>query len=294
MQFSSLPRRIAFPSLWPSYRRLRSTRFTTTVSNLSALERRVNDDQVEVRDTSNRVFPQKTSEHGIDTAGRSSEPSKTESYLLSLLADGTTPTLHDLERLKPSEHSDPQSMEYAREYHTLLDNICRSFSNDQLRSFSQQYNLQLGSRRKKMLFAEAIVEKAWHWPPLRELKHGQTDRTEVTSQSMCALTIIKICLTPPSSDTHIMRAFHSSWKRYVFTSPALRCLMPLRDGSDLFQLSKKYNVHISVKRNPLVIYLEGSRESVRAAEKCVDEIRKARYNFVFLFLLIYSSVCRAL
>ena len=290
MQFSSLPRRIVFSSSWPSYRRLRSIRFATTVPNLSTLERRAKDDPVEVRDASNRVFPQKTTEHGIDTAGHSSEPSKTESYLLSLLADGAVPTLHDLERLKPSEHPDSQSTEYARQYHTLLDNICRSFSHDQLRSFSQQYGLQIGARRRKMLFAEAIVEKAWHWPPLRELKRAQRDRTEVTSQSTWDLTLMKTCLTPPSINTRVKRAFHSSWKRFVHTSPALRCLMPFRDGSDLFQLSKKYNVHISVKRNPLAIYLEGSRESVRAAQKYVDDIRKVRCRFRVTSIFEYSGL----
>jgi hypothetical protein len=228
MSFSSLPRRIALPlSSWPSYRWLRCTRFATTVSNLSALEGRVNDDPVEVRDASKRVFPQRATEHGIDSAGRSSEPSITESYLLSLLTDGTMPTLHDLERLKPSEHSDPRSTAYAHEYKALLDNICRSFSNDQLRSFSQQYGLQLGSRRKKKLFVEAIVEKAWHWPALRELKRAKKDRTEVASQSMFTPTLMPFHLTPPSISAHLKRAFHSSWKRSVHTSsPTLRCLTP--------------------------------------------------------------------
>lgn len=243
MPFSSLPRRIAIPlSSWPSYRWLRCTRFATTVSNLSALEERVNDDPVEVRDASKRVFPLRATEHGIDS-GRSSEPSITESYLLSLLTDGTMPTLHDLERLKPSEHSDPRSTAYASEYKALLDNICRSFSNDQLRSFSQQYGLQLGSRRKKKFFAEAIVEKAWHWPPFRELKRAR-DRTEVASQTLALA----------SSELFILLG---------------------KDGSDLLQLSRRYNVHISVKRNPLAIYLEGSRESVEAVEKYVGDVRKS-------------------
>lgn len=184
MSFSSLPRRIALlPSSWHSYYRLRGTRFATTLSNHSALERRVNDDPVQVQDDSKRVFPQRTIEHGVDSAGHSSEPSKTESYLLSLLIDGAVPTLYDLERLKPSEHSDPRSTEYAREYHTLLDNICRSFSNQQLRRFSQQYGLRLSSKRRKMAFAEAIVEKAWRWPSLGELNRAQRDRIELASKS---------------------------------------------------------------------------------------------------------------
>jgi len=228
MSFSSLPRRIALPlSSWPSYRWLRCTRFVTTVSNSSAVEGRVNDDPVEVRDASKRVVPPRAPEHGIDSALRSSEPSITESYLLSLLTDGTTPTLDDLERLKPSEHPDPRSTAYARGYKALLDNICRSFSSDQLRSFSQQYGLQLGSKRKKKLFAEAIVEKAWHWPPLRELKRAKKDRTEVASQSMFTLTLMPFRLTPPSINTLLKRAFHPSWKRFAHTySSTVHCLTP--------------------------------------------------------------------
>lgn len=204
----------------------------------------MNDESVEVRDASKRVFPQRATEHGIDSAGRSSEPSITESYLLSLLTDGTVPTLHDLERLKPSEHSDPQSTAYTREHKALLDNICRSFSNDQLRSFSQQYALQLGSKPKKRLFAEAIVEKAWHWPPLRELKRAKKDRTEVASRTLALTT----------SELFILLG---------------------KDGSDWLELSRKYNVHISVKRNPLAIYLEGSRESLKAVEKHVEDVQKS-------------------
>jgi hypothetical protein len=55
-------------------------------------------------------------------------------------------------------------------------------------------------------------------------------------------------------------------------------------------LSKKYNIHISVKPNPLAIYLEGSRESVREAERHVDGIKKVRYIFVFVFYNILISV----
>jgi hypothetical protein len=224
MLFSSLPRRIALPlSSLPSYRWLRYNRFA---SNLSALEERVDDDPVKVRDASKRVFPQSATEHDIDSAGRSSEPSITESYLLSLL-DGTMPTLHDLERLKPSKHSNPWSAAYAREYKALLDTVCRSFSNDQLRSFSQQYGLRLGSKQKKKLSAEAIVEKAWHWPALRELKRAKKDRTEVASHSMFTLTLMPSRLTLPSISTHLKRAFHPSWKRFTHTSsPTLLCLTP--------------------------------------------------------------------
>lgn len=201
MLFSSLPRRIALPLF--SSRWSHCTRFVTTVSNLSALVERVTDDPVEVRDASKRVFPLRATEHGIDSAGRSSEPSITESYLSSLLRDGTMPTLCDLERLKPSSYSDPLSTAYKCEYKALLDNICRSFSKDQLRRFSQEYGLQLGSNRKKRLVAEAIVEKAWHCPPVIELERSKNDHIEVASQSMCTLNFMQFRLTPPSIRTRL-------------------------------------------------------------------------------------------
>jgi hypothetical protein len=186
MSFSSL-RRVAFAySSLPSCRLLNGIRFATTVSNLSAFEKRADDDRVKDLDTTKLVSSQRLVEH-VDLSEKTLMPSKTESYLLSLLTDGVTPTLHDLERLRPPEHSDPRSRKYALEYSALLDNICRSFSNDQLRIFTQQYGLQLGSKRRKISYAEAIVEKAWQWPSLRELKRAQRDRTEVASQSKCAL-----------------------------------------------------------------------------------------------------------
>jgi hypothetical protein len=219
MPLSSLPRRIFLPtSPWSSYRRLRSIRLATTVSNLSAFEEQVNGGTVKVLGASQ---PESTTGHGIDKAEHASNSSKTESYLLSLFSSGDTPTLHDLERLKPSRHSDPRSTEYALEYRTLLDNICRSFSSDQLRSFSQNYGLQLSPKRRKMLFAEAIVEKAWRWPSLRDLKRVQRDRTEMISQSMCAPNPMQICLTLRSGATHLERAVRSSWERSVSTSHKL-------------------------------------------------------------------------
>jgi hypothetical protein len=53
------------------------------------------------------------------------------------------------------------------------------------------------------------------------------------------------------------------------------CLLTLLlDGSDLSQLSRQYNAHISVKPNPLAVYLEGSRESVRELEAYIDGVKK--------------------
>ncbi|KAH8988924.1 hypothetical protein EDB92DRAFT_992259 [Lactarius akahatsu] len=220
MSLSSL-RRVA-PS---SYRRLRGTRHHKASQPISL---------------------QGSTARGSDHLGhpsRTLEPSKTESYLLSLLTDDVTPSLRDLERLKPPEHPDSHSKEYTAVYSALLDNICRSFSNDQLRSFTQQYGLSLGSKLRKASYAEAIVEKAWQWPSLRELKRARSGRAEVTSLALAL-------------------------------SPSELFILLGKDGSDLFQLSREYNVYASVKRNPLSLYLEGSRDSVKGAEEYIDRVRK--------------------
>ncbi|KAH9042362.1 hypothetical protein EDB84DRAFT_910231 [Lactarius hengduanensis] len=237
MSLSSL-RRVA-PS---SYRSLRGTRFAASVSNSCTFDAR----PASHHEASQPISPQGSTTRGSDHLGhpsRTLESSKTESYLLSLLTDDVTPTLRDLERLKPPEHPDSHSKEYTAVYSALLDSICRSFSNDQLRSFTQQYGLSLGSKLRKASYAEAIVEKAWQWPSLRELKRARSGRTEVTSLALAL-------------------------------SPSELFIILGNNGSDLFQLSREYNVYASVKRNPFSLYLEGSRDSVKGAEEYIDRVRK--------------------
>ena len=180
MSLSSL-RRVA-PS---SYRSLRGIRFASTVLNSSASDTRPDSHNK----ASQLIYSQGRGTDHFSHPGQALEPSKTESYLLSLLTDDVTPSLRDLERLKPSEYPDPHSKEYTVVYGALLDSICRSFSNDQLRSFTQQYGLSLGSKLRKVSYAEAIVEKAWQWPSLNELKRVRSGRAEVTSLGRCIVTL---------------------------------------------------------------------------------------------------------
>ncbi|KAH9006723.1 hypothetical protein EDB84DRAFT_1554394, partial [Lactarius hengduanensis] len=175
----------------------------------------------------------------LDHPSRTLEPSKTEYYLLSLLTDDVTPTLRNLERLKPPEHPDSHSKEYTAVYSALLDSICCSFSNDQLRSFTQQYGLSLGSKLRKTSYAEAIVEKVWQWPSLRELKCARSGRTEVTALALAL-------------------------------SPSELFILLGKNGSDLFQLSREYNVHAS-----------GSHDSVKGAEEYIDRVRKRTLEDTF-------------
>ncbi|KAH9082134.1 hypothetical protein EDB83DRAFT_2592049 [Lactarius deliciosus] len=237
MSLSSL-RRVA-PS---SYRSLRGTRFAASVSNSCAFDA----PPASHHKASQPISPQGSTARGSDHLNhpsRALESSKTESYLLSLLTDDVTPSLRDLERLKPPEHPDSHSKEYSAVYSSLLDSICRSFSHDQLRSFAQQYGLSLTSKLRKASYAEAIVEKAWQWPSLRELKLARSGRHEVTSLALAL-------------------------------SPSELFILLGKDGSDLFQLSREYNVYASVKRNPLSLYLEGNRDSVKGAEEYIDPCSK--------------------
>jgi len=90
-------------------------------------------------------------------------------------------------------------------------------------------------------------------------------------------------------------SFSSSLEKvcsYIVSDAKL--LNAILDGSDLLQLSRKFNVHISVKPNPLAIYLEGSRESVEAVERYVDDVRKVRYCFWYHWFLMFSLISRAL
>ena len=176
-----------------SYRSLRGARFATTVSNSCAFDARPDGHNKAAQPISSQGSTGRGTDH-LGHPSRTLESSKTESYLLSLLTDGVNPSLRDLERLKPLEHPDPHSKEYTVVYGALLDSICRSFSNDQLRSFTRQYGLSLSSKLRKVSYAEAIVEKAWQWPSLRELKPA--GRADVTSLGRC--TVILIGLSHPS------------------------------------------------------------------------------------------------
>ncbi|THH15179.1 hypothetical protein EW146_g5258 [Bondarzewia mesenterica] len=172
------------------------------------------------------------------------EPSKTEHYLQALQAQGLEPSLHDLERLKPKRQPHPETSEYADAYHKLVDAMCRSFSSDQLRKFTIQYDLPskyTHLKRRKVQYAEAIIEQQWEWPCLKELERKQRDRTEIISQSF------------PLSQSHLFLLIGS-------------------DGSDLLQLSMRYNVHISLTQNPLALQVEGLRESLNGVQKHIKDL----------------------
>lgn len=114
------------------------------------------------------------------------EPTRVDLYLASIHAAGLEPTLDDIERCRPKKHSSPESSKYAEEYNNLLDTLCRSFSKDQLRKFTELYQLDpvwTRTSRRKVEYAESIIEKQWNWPSLKEIERRKRDRTEVVVKS---------------------------------------------------------------------------------------------------------------
>lgn len=122
------------------------------------------------------------------TSRKPLQPSRVETYLSSLQAAGLQPSLADLERCRPAKHAHPNSPQYTVDYNTLLDTLNRSFSKEQLRKFLEQWDpncVWCRSHRKKIQYAEAIVERMWTWPSLKDIERAKRDRTEVSVK--CAL-----------------------------------------------------------------------------------------------------------
>lgn len=113
-------------------------------------------------------------------------PNGVEEHLASVTAAGLEPTLSDLERCRPTHHADPSSSKYAQEYNAVLSTLCRCFSKAQLRGFLSSWDVNTpfaGSKRKKVEYAESIIERMWKWPSLKDIERATRDRTEVTTQS---------------------------------------------------------------------------------------------------------------
>ncbi|EGN97497.1 hypothetical protein SERLA73DRAFT_75173 [Serpula lacrymans var. lacrymans S7.3] len=183
-----------------------------------------------------------------DSAARRNplEPTRVDKYLASIRAAGLEPTLDDIERCKPARRARPHSPQYADDYHNLVDSLCRSFSKDQLRQFTLLYKLDpiwTRSKRRKVEYAESIIEKQWGWPSLKEIERQRRDRTEVTEKS-----------------------FH--------VNPSQLFLILGQDGADLLQLSMQYNVHISLTSDPLALRVEGLRGSLKQLSEHISLLKK--------------------
>ncbi|KAL4064925.1 hypothetical protein V8B97DRAFT_2010607 [Scleroderma yunnanense] len=178
---------------------------------------------------------------------------KAESYLASIRAAGLEPTLMDVEKFKPAKHSRPDTKKYADEYRDLVDALCRAFSKDQLRHFTKLYKLDSKwsrSKRRKIEYAESIIEQQWDWPSLKEMERKRIDKTEVMS------------------------------KQFAVTPSELFLILG-KDGADLLQLSIQYNVHISLASGPLALQVEGLRGVLKQLTEHIDTLKKDIKHEIF-------------
>ncbi|KIJ57886.1 hypothetical protein HYDPIDRAFT_34700 [Hydnomerulius pinastri MD-312] len=209
------------------------------------------EEQITVRRT--RTKSRKEPEETNTSSRNPLEPTRVDRYLASIRAAGIEPTLEDVERCKPEQHSRPESLRYAEEYTELLDTLCRSFSKDQLRRFTELYKLDpiwTRSSRRKAEYAESIIEKVWHWPSLKEIERKRRDRTEI---------LVKTFPVTPSQLFLVMG----------------------KDGADLLQLSMQYNVHISLTSDPLALRVEGLRGALKELTEHMSSLKKGIIDEIF-------------
>ncbi|KZT05899.1 uncharacterized protein LAESUDRAFT_654686 [Laetiporus sulphureus 93-53] len=174
------------------------------------------------------------------------KPSKVEEHLASLSMAGMEPTLCDLENCRPETTPTPDSPEYATRYNALVDLLCRSFSRKQLRGFLEERdptNSFCSSKRRKVQYAESIIEFMWDWPSLKDIEREKRDRTEVSVQS------------------------------FPVTASELFLLLG-KDGADLLDMSFKYNVHIALAPGPLSLRVEGLRDSLKTLAEEIHHIKQ--------------------
>lgn len=122
--------------------------------------------------------------------------SKIDSYLASLRVGGIEPVIDDLLHLAPKRKPSPKSPKYAEAHKELADRLCRTFSKSQLQRFCEE--LKFGRKwsragRRKVEYAEAIMEKQWGWENLKELETQRKDASEVEVKS--ELRNINACLS---------------------------------------------------------------------------------------------------
>ena len=112
--------------------------------------------------------------------------SRVQNYLASINTAGIQPTLEDLERCRPANRPSLQSPAYAPAYNEVIGTLCRSFTKTQLREFLTKTlgtSRHCATNRKKVDYAESILEQLWQWATLSDVEKAKRDSTEVTTKS---------------------------------------------------------------------------------------------------------------
>lgn len=230
--------------------------------------------------------------------------SRVQTYLASINASGLQPTLEDLERCRPSRRPSPHSPQYIDTYNELLNTLSRSFTKEQLRQFLVQSlgtSRHCRTHRRKIEYAESIIEQMWEWPTLKDVEKAKRDRTEVATKSELRAFVH---VMPPylgrntSASCYCERTVPHPWQRYVWQcGDCVLFVHSCLDGSDLLRLSKDYDVHISLRRKPMALRVEGTQGALRDLTEHIlqlKQVSRKHRSCVPLFILGPGFCRRAL
>ncbi|KZP31227.1 hypothetical protein FIBSPDRAFT_945253 [Athelia psychrophila] len=170
---------------------------------------------------------------------------KSTKYLEWLKETASPLNPDDLERYRPSRvPANVESAAYAEQYDKLVEKLCRSWLREQLWDFNVMFEFNPRSSNTKHQLAEAIVERRWNWPRLKDVERAKRERTEISQQEFPI-------------------------------QPIQLFLLLGKDGSELLQMSKDFNVHISVNRDPLSLRVEGLMPSLKALAQYITTVKKS-------------------
>ncbi|KAL0951055.1 hypothetical protein HGRIS_007794 [Hohenbuehelia grisea] len=181
------------------------------------------------------------------------ERTKVEEHLEAIKATSSAPlTIEDLERYRPETPGDPDLPQYEADYKNLVNTLCNSFNRAQLRAFGQLYGLEprfISSKRTKDQYARAIAEQRWGWVSLAEVQKRK-EAWMPTTQSFPL-------------------------------DPRQSFLILGKDGSDLLELSAKYDVHITLSSNPLSLKVTGLKSSLEKLGRYMRSMKKDIQQTIF-------------
>ncbi|KAH9486822.1 hypothetical protein JR316_0000887 [Psilocybe cubensis] len=150
-------------------------------------------------------------------------------------------TVQDVEHLKPKKQTNAKSKNYESEYQQVLNVLLKSFTWPQLRQYVEHANLSPPSRGNKLATAQHILENIWGWTPLQQVLQDRADWSESGEQ--------------------------------LFTlDPGYSFLLVGKDGTELLQLSRRYNVKMSFT-NPRTLKVQGLKGALKQVAGYIESFR---------------------
>ncbi|KAF4623151.1 hypothetical protein D9613_001898 [Agrocybe pediades] len=154
--------------------------------------------------------------------------------------------LEDVERYRVPSRSkklDPNSSTYEDLFLSTVNNLTQSFTSPQLRQFIELYGSNPPPLRTKAALATYIVEEQWKYPSLEKVRQEKIDWTEQED--------IQVPMDPSQS-----------------------FLLIGKDGTNIFELSKRYGVYLAFTANPMSLRVKGLKGSVKKIQGYLSAFKK--------------------